>query len=234
MDHVALVQRLLHGGEGQEDALFRPSADVHPGPLLDDSHDLVVDAVDADVPAAGVLVAEEGLVDARSDEAYFAFLAGIDLVKQSAEEYALRLDAEVGRVDSFHVICAGELAVDDVLLFPRAPQDGRDGLQPGYFAADALQVTVADLPLASFVEAAVRLAGAVGNEEDGVCGESVGVFKDGILEPRAKPEEDDQHEYAPKDSEAGQQAARLVAGDGDPYLCPSICVEKHIAHCIKI
>ena len=81
VDHVALVQRLLHGGEGQEDALLRPSSDVHPCPFTYHADDLIVDAVDADVPAAGVLVAEEGLVDARADEAYFAFFAGIDLVE---------------------------------------------------------------------------------------------------------------------------------------------------------
>ena len=124
MDHVALVQCLLHGGEGKEDALLRPSSDVHPCPFTYHADDLIVDAVDADVPAAGVLVAEEGLVDARADEAYFAFLAGVDLVEQAAEEHVLRLDAEIGRVDPLHVICAGELAIDDVLLLPRPPQDG--------------------------------------------------------------------------------------------------------------
>ena len=124
MDHVALVQRLLHGGEGKEDALLRPPADVHPRPLLDDSHDLVVNAIDADISAAGVLVAEEGLVDARADEADFAFLAGVDLVEQAAEEHVLRLNAEIGRVDAFHVVRAGELAIDDVLLLPRPPEDG--------------------------------------------------------------------------------------------------------------
>ena len=124
MDHVALVQRLLHGGEGQEDALLRPSSDVHPCPFTYHADDLIVDAIDADVPAAGVLVAEEGLVDARADEADFALLAGVDLVEQAAEEHVLRLNAEIGRVDAFHVVRAGELAVDDVLLLPRPPQDG--------------------------------------------------------------------------------------------------------------
>ena len=124
MDHVALIQRLLHGGEGQEDALLRPSSDVHPCPFTYHADDLIVDAVDADVPAAGVLVAEEGLVDARADEAYFAFLAGVDLVEQAAEEHVLRLDAEVGRIDALHVVRARELAIDHVLIRPRPPEDG--------------------------------------------------------------------------------------------------------------
>ena len=45
-----------------------------------------------------------------------------------------------------------------------------------------------------------------------VCGESVEVLVDKLLESVAAADESDKHEHAPKHAESGEEGARFVAG----------------------
>ena len=60
----------------------------------------------------------------------------------------------------------------------------------------------------------------------GIGGKTFRLAQHGILQSGARAQQEDQHQNAPEDAEAGEEAPRLVAGDGDPYLDPSVSINQ--------
>ncbi len=223
---IAQVHALLQRAEGDEDALGGAPVDADVRRFrLGHAHHLVVEPVHADVFPARVAALEERLVDILADDAHLAPLVLVDLVQQPAEEGRHGLDAEIGGRDSFHMVRAALLPVDDVLVAACAEYHGGDLVDSFHFALDVRDVAVAQVPFPPFVESLVRDARAVGKEEEGIGGKTFRLAQHGILQSGTRAQQEDEHQNAPEDAEAGEEAPRLVAGDGDPYLNPSVSVE---------
>ena len=96
----------------------------------------------------------------------------------------------------------------------RSPsRDGRrNDVELWHVRLESLHVVVVHHPLSSFAESVVGYGCLLRPYDGRVCGESVEVLVDKLLESVAAADESDEHEHAPKHAESGEEGARFVAG----------------------
>ena len=225
VDAVAQVVHLLHRGVGQGDGLRGLALYVDVALRRAHADDLVVHAVHLHVPSARVApVFEEALVHALADDAYLAPLADVHVVDEAAIGHLLVLQPLVVGVQ------AADVALIFVALVHRllAPlRDARRGHGHARDGGHALHVVNLQVPPAPLAEAPVRLVRLARHGEARVGGEAFELLLQFLLHTPSAPAQGHEHEDAPKHPEGRQQAARLVAGDGDEDFLYGISVYFH-------
>src|SRR5690606_35539246 len=105
VDDVALVECLLHGGEGKHHRLCCLSADADTGGAAGHTNHLEMDAIHADQFPCGVIsFLEEHLIDTLPDDAYFSFLGDVDVVDIAAINHLALLDHVVVGIAALHQV----------------------------------------------------------------------------------------------------------------------------------
>ena len=104
---------------------------------------------------------------------------------------------------------------------------GIAGSQDVYFgdaSSDAFHILDFQVPTTSLAESLVGFACPVASRESRIGGESFEIARHHVLDSLASAHQGYQHEDAPKDAERSQETPRLVSGNGDENLFPSVYV----------
>ena len=171
----------------------------------------VVNAVDTYIFATWVFAfLEERFVDLFAKHHHFAALAVVNLVEKSAIFHRLMLDAIVGSFQTLH----RAVVVFIIVIYNRLAPHRRFACQDVYFiniVANGVEVFSLNIPITPFVETFVRHAGVVGECEARVCGKTIELRVEHLLQTIATAREQHEHKYAPKHSERRQKTSRSIA-----------------------
>ena len=102
----------------------------------------------------------------------------------------------------------------------------------GHQRAEPFDILAVELPVTAFLHSLPGLGSIRGDDDDRIGGESLEIHREHLLESVSAADQEQEHEQAPEDTEAGQQRAALVAEQRIPDLAESIYVQT-VSHLIQ-
>ena len=208
-NRISCVNNVTQNCNRHGNTFFALAIDVDVGGAVIHSNYLIVNRVDTDKLSAGVTAfRKQRLVYLLADDTYLPVLLYIHIVEVTS----------IFQHWGFHIlvvnICSQHITVDRISFVNSycAPlrqlrsddgQFGKQMFQPFY-------VFELQLPVTSFLETLVRLTCLACSHNDGIGGETREILGQQGFQSVSASDEEQQHEQAPEDAEAGEETSPLV------------------------